>query len=194
RRPSGRRPHRTPRHRTGWRRRADALGQIIRTYLSGSQRPTSGGVLPHVTLIRPATPALAVEGSIEGASVPMLGFTGPISTATADLIACDAVHTDVLVDEHDAPLDVGRSQRLFPTKIRRALTVRDGGCAFPGCGRPASWCDAHHPWYYAPVDPAHPNRPREPIRSHGRRTSHQPARSRMSKPGPAVSTRCTSPT
>ncbi|WP_228032513.1 HNH endonuclease signature motif containing protein [Mycolicibacterium sp. P9-22] len=24
------------------------------------------------------------------------------------------------------------------------MAVRDGGCAHPGCGRPVSWCDAHH--------------------------------------------------
>jgi hypothetical protein len=29
------------------------------------------------------------------------------------------------------------------------LAKRDGGCAFPGCDRPPSWCEAHHagdPW------------------------------------------------
>ncbi|MGU3655129.1 DUF222 domain-containing protein, partial [Mycolicibacterium sp. A43C] len=35
------------------KRRGDAVGQILRIYLSQSTRPMSGGVLPHVTLIRP---------------------------------------------------------------------------------------------------------------------------------------------
>jgi hypothetical protein len=39
---------------------------------------------------------------------------------------------------------VGRKQRLVTPTIRRALEVRDGGCRFPGCDRPATWCDAHH--------------------------------------------------
>ncbi len=32
--------------------------------------------------------------------------------------------------------------------LRRALVVRDGGCAYLGCDRPPNWCDAHHivPW------------------------------------------------
>ncbi|CAJ1504643.1 DUF222 domain-containing protein [[Mycobacterium] kokjensenii] len=130
--------------RTTARRRADGFGQLIRDYLSGSGRPQSGGVLPHVTLVRP-TPAATVAGT---PPVDMLGFTGPVSIPTAELISCDATVDAVHVDAHGAPLDVGRSQRLFPPKIRKALTVRDQGCAFPGCGRPASWCDAHHirPW------------------------------------------------
>jgi hypothetical protein len=80
--------------------------------------------------------------------VDTLGFTGPISPSTADLITCDSTITAVTVDGAGAPLDVGRSERLFGPIIRQGLAVRDGGCAHPGCGRPASWCDAHHitPW------------------------------------------------
>ncbi|MCF6388049.1 HNH endonuclease [Mycobacterium sp. MBM] len=130
-------PDGSPDPRSAGRRRADAFGQIMRTYLSSSGRPMSGGVLPHVTLIRPAT-----QG------VDCLGFGGPVSAATADLIACDSTLTSVIVDHSGAPLDVGRRERLFPPAIRKALAVRDGGCAHPGCGRPVSWCDAHHiqPW------------------------------------------------
>ena len=41
-------------------------------------------------------------------------------------------------------LELGRSQRLFTGSLRRALALRDRGCAFPGCDRPAAWCQAHH--------------------------------------------------
>ncbi|TQK30998.1 uncharacterized protein DUF222 [Arthrobacter sp. SLBN-53] len=123
-------------------RRAEALGQVLRTYLPQSGRPMSGGVLPHVTLIRPVAPG------VSGEEVDRLGFGGPVSAATAELIGCDATLTSVIVDHAGVPLDVGRAERLFTPAIRKALAVRDGGCAHPGCGRPVSWCDAHHiqPW------------------------------------------------
>ncbi|CAN7180830.1 HNH endonuclease signature motif containing protein [Mycolicibacterium frederiksbergense] len=139
-------PDGSPDPRPVGRRRADAFGQIMRTYLSSSQRPMSGGVLPHVTLIRSAASVGSAAGA-EGA-VDSLGFTGPVSTRTADLIACDSTLTTVLVDHSGIPLDLGRAERLFTPALRKALGIRDRGCAFPGCGRPVSWCDAHHitPW------------------------------------------------
>ncbi|WP_366980645.1 HNH endonuclease signature motif containing protein, partial [Mycolicibacterium frederiksbergense] len=139
-------PDGSPDPRPTGRRRADAFGQIMRTYLSSSQRPMSGGVLPHVTLIRSAASVGSTAGA-EGA-VDTLGFTGPVSTRTADLIACDSTLTTVLVDHSGVPLDLGRAERLFTPALRKALGIRDRGCAFPGCGRPVSWCDAHHitPW------------------------------------------------
>ena len=47
-----------------------------------------------------------------------------------------------------AALFLGRSQRLATRAQRLALIARDGGCCFPGCDRPAAWCEAHHviPW------------------------------------------------
>ena len=129
-------PDGSPDPRPAGKRRADAFGQLMRTYLSNSQRPTSGGVLPHVTLIRG-------DGRMD-----TLGFTGPVTAGTAELITCDSTLTAVTVDGAGAPLDVGRAERLFTPAIRKGLAVRDGGCAHPGCGRPVSWCDAHHitPW------------------------------------------------
>src|SRR5699024_6259473 len=73
-----------------------------------------------------------------------LSWTGPTSPDLAALISCDCTALPVTVNGDSVPLDVGRSERIFPLAIRKALQVRDGGCAFPGCGRPVSWCDAHH--------------------------------------------------
>jgi uncharacterized protein DUF222 len=41
------------------------------------------------------------------------------------------------------PLDIGYSDSI-PAGIRRAVLLRDRGCAWPRCGRPAAWCDVHH--------------------------------------------------
>lgn len=41
-------------------------------------------------------------------------------------------------------LDIGRMSRRLTPHPRRALHLRDGGCAFPMCDRPPNWTDAHH--------------------------------------------------
>ena len=41
------------------------------------------------------------------------------------------------------PLDIGHADTI-PASIRRAVQLRDRGCAWPRCGRPAAWCDIHH--------------------------------------------------
>jgi hypothetical protein len=41
------------------------------------------------------------------------------------------------------PLDIGHSDSI-PASVRRAVQLRDRGCAWPRCGRPAAWCDVHH--------------------------------------------------
>ena len=62
--------------------------------------------------------------------------------------ACDADAYRVVLGAQGEVLDVGRQTSRWPIAIRRAITVRDRGCTFPGCDRPPSWTDIHHcvPW------------------------------------------------
>ncbi|GAA4928898.1 uncharacterized protein DUF222 [Actinomycetospora succinea] len=58
--------------------------------------------------------------------------------------ACDADVIPMVLGTRSEPLDVGRRSRTVTDTIRRALNVRDGGCAFPGCTRRPRRCHAHH--------------------------------------------------
>ncbi len=42
------------------------------------------------------------------------------------------------------PLDVGRAERLATSSMRKALLIRDRGCAAPGCLCPPGRLEAHH--------------------------------------------------
>jgi len=48
------------------------------------------------------------------------------------------------------PLRVGFAQRFANQHQRRALSIRDGGCTFPGCTTPTNGCDAHHVTHWSP--------------------------------------------
>jgi hypothetical protein len=58
--------------------------------------------------------------------------------------ACDCTVHRVVINPLGSILDYGRSARVVPTSLFRALVIRDKGCRHPGCDRPAAWCDAHH--------------------------------------------------
>ncbi|WP_240987256.1 HNH endonuclease signature motif containing protein, partial [Arthrobacter sp. Soil736] len=76
-------------------------------------------------------------------------FTGPVTPATIRKIACDADIIPVLLGSEGRILDIGRTTRIFPPHIRKAITARDHGCAFPNCTIPAPWCEAHHTTYWS---------------------------------------------
>ncbi|WP_309714247.1 DUF222 domain-containing protein [Pseudolysinimonas sp.] len=67
---------------------------------------------------------------------------------TADRHICDTGIAPIHFTDDGEPLRLGVTRRLFTSKQRDALAARDGGCRFPNCDRPASWCEAHHriPW------------------------------------------------
>jgi hypothetical protein len=51
---------------------------------------------------------------------------------------------DRLRDQARTVLYLGRTQRTTPVRLRRALTVRDQHCAFPGCHVDTTRTQAHH--------------------------------------------------
>ncbi len=133
--------------RTAAQRDADALVDLAQRSLSAGDLPTEGGERPQVVV----TVSLGVlQGRIGAAS---LTFGGPINAEIARRIACDARVIPVVLGSRGEPLDVGRASYTVPTAIRRAVIVRDGGCAFPGCSVPARWCEIHHIVHWADDGP-----------------------------------------
>ncbi len=128
-------------------RDADALVELARRALEAGDLPTEGGERPQVVV----TMSLGVLQGRIGAAVLALG--GPINADVARRIACDARVIPVVLGARGEPLDIGRASYTVPTAIRRAVLVRDGGCAFPGCAVPARWCEIHHVIHWADHGP-----------------------------------------
>jgi HNH endonuclease len=83
----------------------------------------------------------------------LLDGIGVLDAASARRIACDCKVIPAVLGSESEPLDIGRISYTVPTAIRRALILRDGGCAFPGCDRPHQWCHAHHIQHWADGGP-----------------------------------------
>lgn len=120
------------------RRRVDALHHICSQYLA-NYPGTIGGQRPHASLIVDLETLLGRTGKRCD-----LSRTGTITPETARRILCDAAVSRVIVRGDSEPLDLGRETRTATPAQRRALAIRDGGCAWDGCDRPPEWCDVHH--------------------------------------------------
>src|SRR5205823_9409213 len=72
-----------------------------------------------------------------------------VSAAQLRRAACDAKVVPVVLGSKSETLDIGRATRTIPRHIRRELIRRDKGCSFPGCGKKAKWCQAHHLIHWA---------------------------------------------
>jgi Domain of unknown function (DUF222) len=111
-------------------RRADALVEVCRLASACGDLPDNGGDRPQVVvtidydLLRQQTGAATLD---HGA---------PISAAAARRTACDAAIIPAILGSAGQVLDLGRQTRLVTGPLRRALVLRDRGCAFPGCDRP----------------------------------------------------------
>ncbi|MEI2775257.1 MAG: DUF222 domain-containing protein [Tetrasphaera sp.] len=122
-------------------RRAHALSELIARAVGADPKTPSRGS-SHTTIIIPADD-LADE---TGTATTMGGLDAGrfLTPLTARRLSCIGWLTPVILDGAGNPVLIGRTKRLFTTEQILALMVRDRGCTFPGCTRPAGWTDAHH--------------------------------------------------
>jgi hypothetical protein len=129
-------------------RLAQALTTVLDAYLTLGDGPIQGGERPHVTM---TVDFDTITGQLGTATLDATGTTVPPAVARRILCDCDII--PAVLGSTSEPLDIGRATRIWPTGIRRAAILRDGGCVFPGCDRPARWADIHHIWWWADGGP-----------------------------------------
>jgi hypothetical protein len=141
-------PTRAPRDdRAPIQRRLDALIDICRLACATGNLPTNGGDRPQVII------TINLEALTAQTGAATLDDGNPLSPTTARRIACDAAIIPAILNTTGHILDLGRERRLFTGPLRRALILRDRGCAFPGCDRPPRWCNGHHIQHWADGGP-----------------------------------------
>lgn len=124
-------------------RRADALVELVARALSAPE-----GVPRQAKTSLTVTIGLDVLSSrCRGAGLTSAGEM--LTAGAVRRLACDAQVIPMVLGSDREILDQGRAVRLFTPAQIRHLWMRDQGCTFPGCSKPAAWADAHHLIHWA---------------------------------------------
>src|SRR3954454_14421853 len=119
----------------------DALVQLADNALAYGDLPRLRTVKPQLIVTIPLADLL---DPATGPAAAETGFGAILSAARARWAACDGTLTRVIIVPEGQPLDLGRSKRVVPPHLRRAVELRDRRCVFAGCKAPSYWCDVHH--------------------------------------------------
>jgi hypothetical protein len=127
--------------RTRAQQQGDALVQWADVTLAAGHAPILRTVKPQVA-VAVDVDDLADPGT--GTAAARMGFGAVISAARARWLACDGQIGRIVFGPDGTPLDVGRSHRVVPPHLRKAVEARDRHCVFAGCHAPPHWADVHH--------------------------------------------------
>jgi hypothetical protein len=136
-----------PDHRTLPQRYGDAFSDAIDLALNSPDLPMQAGERAHVMV------AVSLTDLKTGVGTATLGDTGEMTAAEARIHACDSMLIPAVLGDKSEPLNLGHLRRLISAGLRRALYLRDRGCAFPGCHRPPRHCQGHHIRHWADGGP-----------------------------------------
>ncbi|ANN14998.1 HNH endonuclease [Amycolatopsis orientalis] len=133
--------------RTRPERLGDAWVDLVDLAIACPDQPGTSGyrTLVHVTI--------GLDELKTGLGTACVDYVGTMTARDARMAACDCLMLPVVLNAAGEPLDVGRLRRFVTPGQRRALNIRDGGCAFPGCHRRPKNCHAHHIEHWADGGP-----------------------------------------
>jgi hypothetical protein len=127
--------------RTRAQQLADALVQLADNQLAAGDLPTLRTVKPAIGVVI-TLDALADPAPGPGAATTAFGAA--LSAERARWLACDGTIARIVMGPDGQPLDLGRTKRVVPPHLRKAVELRDRTCVFAGCEAPKHWCDVHY--------------------------------------------------
>ncbi|MCS5713921.1 HNH endonuclease [Herbiconiux sp. CPCC 205716] len=125
--------------RTSAQKNADTITELIARAAGAEDMPRINGATTtlnvHVTLAD--LEAGRGVGYIDG-------LDEPVPASTVAQLRCSSPMAVTLFGDRGEVLFHGKTKRLFTAAQNRALAARDGGCVWPNCDRPPSYCETHH--------------------------------------------------
>ncbi|HMS24473.1 MAG TPA: DUF222 domain-containing protein [Acidimicrobiia bacterium] len=150
-------------------RYADAAGSLGQGYINHAMSAHDSRTDPHNpqatqdVFTFSKTPALTADVTVNITDLDpaysthsylkrTLNSTSPINRAHSssyiDQLLCDTELRAPVIHE-DGSIDLGRTARTAPWKLKKLLILTHKTCSAPGCTIPANWCDAHHIEHWA---------------------------------------------
>jgi hypothetical protein len=125
-------------HRGFAERAGDAFVDVLKMAGNCPDLPTHNGVKTEIAL------TVSWETLRDALDDVVLPGGGQLTAGEARRLACDSHILPAVMNGNSKPVDVAVPAYVVPAHIRRALVLRDGGCTFPACDRPASASDSYH--------------------------------------------------
>jgi hypothetical protein len=125
--------------RTQAQRNADTVTELIARAAGADDMPRINGASTTVSV------HISLDDLEAGRGIGWIdGVDQPVPASTVAQLRCHSPIAATLFGDRGEVLYHGKTKRLFTAAQNRALAARDGGCVWPHCDRPPSFCETHH--------------------------------------------------
>ncbi|MBF4572112.1 DUF222 domain-containing protein [Herbiconiux sp. VKM Ac-1786] len=125
--------------RTQAQKNADTVTELIARAAGAEDMPRINGAIATVNV------HMTLDDLEKGRGVGWIdGLDQPVPASTVEQLRCSSPVATTLFGDKGEVLYHGKAKRLFTAAQNRALAARDGGCVWPSCDRPPSFCETHH--------------------------------------------------